>query len=182
MNIIMRTPLLVIVLIVYWIVAFAHPQWLGPVLEDQPATTSAVVEPAPAPAPGDPAVVPAPAETSSAAKELKDESRMFSVRLPSGQKWHAHFSDLLLLFAAIMLYFELFKSTRTDTNAIVEHILSLLVFVVFLVSFLTIKPCGTSTFLLATLMSLIDVIAGFTITISTARRDLVLGSPAGGGL
>jgi len=182
----MRTPLLVIVLIVYVIVAFAHPQWLGPVLQDEPATSSSnvVVEPAPAPAPGDPAVEPAPVAPAEVTtpKVAKDESRMFSLRLPSGQKWHAHFSDLLLLFAAVMLYFELFKSTRTDTNAIVEHILSLMVFVIFLVLFLTVKPCGTSTFLLATLMSLIDVIAGFTITISTARRDLVLGPAGGAGL
>jgi hypothetical protein len=34
---------------------------------------------------------------------------------------------------------------------------------------------GDSTFLFLTIMSFIDVIAGFTITIAAARRDFALG-------
>jgi hypothetical protein len=44
-------------------------------------------------------------------------------------------------------------------------------FLAFLIIFLTVKDAGSSTFLILTLMSLLDVVGGFTVTISTARRD-----------
>ena len=48
----------------------------------------------------------------------------------------------------------------------------MLVFVGCLLLFLLVRKTGTSTFLLITLMSAIDVIAGFTVSIVAARRDL----------
>jgi len=45
------------------------------------------------------------------------------------------------------------------------------VFVAALLEFLLLKGFGTLTFFLITLMTFIDVIAGFTVTIQGARRD-----------
>ncbi len=47
----------------------------------------------------------------------------------------------------------------------------MLLFVACLVEFIILPGFGTSVFLLLTLMCFIDVVAGFTVTISTARRD-----------
>jgi hypothetical protein len=56
--------------------------------------------------------------------------------------------------------------------SVVNHGLSLLVFLVCVIEFLLVRGCGTPEFLFITLMTLIDVVAGYTISIGTARRDL----------
>ncbi len=99
-----------------------------------------------------------------------------SFALPSGGAWNVTTGDLLLLLAVIALYFEVLKATRTAQSSVVDHILSLGAFVACLLGFLLVPSLGTSTFLLIMAMSLFDVIAGFTITLSSARRDLSLSS------
>ncbi len=97
------------------------------------------------------------------------------VGLPSGFVWRPTWGDLVVLLGLITLNIEVFKATRTSNVSIVDHTLSTLVFIAFLISWMispwTVGPKGDSTFLFLTLMSFIDVIAGFTITISAARRD-----------
>ena len=105
---------------------------------------------------------------------LKENLWTFS--LLSGAQWVFSVSDLLLSISVICLYIEIFKSTRTSTISIVDHGLSMLVFIVCLVEFIVIPQTGSSTFFIIMLMSLFDVIAGFTITISTARRDFGVGA------
>lgn len=83
-------------------------------------------------------------------------------------------SSVFILTGIVFLYFEILKSTRSSTIAIVDHGLSMLVFVFFLVEFVAVEMVGNSTFLILTLMALVDVIAGFTVSISTARRDISL--------
>ena len=97
---------------------------------------------------------------------------IFLVHLPSGADWFFSGNDLILTISLIFLYLEIFKSTRTSTSSIVNHSLSLVVFVICLIEFIVFKPLANSTFFLIMLMTLIDVIAGFTVTISSARRDI----------
>ena len=70
---------------------------------------------------------------------------------------------------------EIFKATRTSMASVIDHTLSTLVFVAFIIEFVLVKGAGTSTFLILGLMSLFDVIAGFTVTIVAARRDIGFG-------
>ena len=104
---------------------------------------------------------------------------IFGLRLPSGAEWARTWGGLITLIGLITLYIEIFKSTRTSSISIVDHTLSTIVFVGFLVSWIvfpwTAGEKGDSTFLLLTIMSFIDVIAGFTITIAAARRDFGIG-------
>lgn len=81
----------------------------------------------------------------------------------------------------LILCFEVFKSTRTGISSVLDHALSPLVFVVFLIELLTVAACGTSTFFVLGLMSLLDVIAGFTVSIVAARRDFGVNNPGFGG-
>jgi len=105
---------------------------------------------------------------------------IFGLTLPSGAEWAPTWGGVITLVGLITLYIEIFKSTRTSSISIVDHTLSTIVFVGFLVSWIvfpwTAGEKGDSTFLLLTIMSFIDVIAGFTITIAAARRDFGLGS------
>lgn len=99
----------------------------------------------------------------------------FSVTLPSGGVWAIALGDMLLAFALFVLFFEILKSTRTGGNSVVDHALSMIVFIVCLILLLIWQPAATSLFFLITLTSLIDVIAGFSVTIRAARRDYSVG-------
>ena len=91
--------------------------------------------------------------------------------LPSTRHIVITISDLLIILSLLFLYIETFKATRTSTASIVDHVLSLAVFMVFFVEFLIVPRLGNTTFLILMIGALMDVIMGFTVTISTARRD-----------
>lgn len=100
---------------------------------------------------------------------------LFSFSLPSGHVWRPTWGDFMVLLGIIVLYVEIAKSTRTSETAIVDHILSTIVLILYLTCWLIYPWGGNSVFLILTCMSFLDVIAGFTITISSARRDLTIG-------
>ena len=52
----------------------------------------------------------------------------------------------------------------------------MLVFIVCIVEFLIVNSAATSAFFFVLVGSLIDVVAGFTIGIRVARRDLAIGA------
>lgn len=97
---------------------------------------------------------------------------LFSIPMPSGMPWAITAGDLLLVVGVVMLFFEVLKSTQTARNSIIEHMLSMLLFVVFLVEFLLVGAASSSVFFLLMVMSLIDVVAGFTVSITSASRDV----------
>jgi len=102
-------------------------------------------------------------------------AELFSVPMPSGGQWSVSGGDLLILLGLFMLFFELVKSTSSEKVAIVNHSLSMVLFIVALVEFLLLPGFATSTFFLLTMMVLLDVVAGFTVTIISARKDFEFG-------
>jgi hypothetical protein len=101
---------------------------------------------------------------------------MFSIPMASGAQWNVGAGDLILFLALILLFFELLKSTSSQKVAIVNHALSMILFVICLVEFLLLKGFATSTFFLIVAMVMLDVLAGFIVTIIAARKDLDFGS------
>jgi hypothetical protein len=95
--------------------------------------------------------------------------------MTSGSPWPISLGDLLLAFALVVLFVELLKSTTSRRIAIINHSLSMILFIVCLVEFLLAPAFATSVFFLLTLMVLLDVLAGFIVTIIAARRDIDLG-------
>jgi hypothetical protein len=100
----------------------------------------------------------------------------FTVPMPSGAVWNISLGDMMLAFSLFVLFFEVLKSTRTGGNSVVDHALSMMVFVACLILFLVWPLAGTSLFFLIMLTTLVDVIAGFSVTIRSARRDYSVGS------
>jgi len=100
----------------------------------------------------------------------------FSVAMPSGGVWQITLGDTLFGFSLIVLFFEVLKSTRTGGNSVADHALSVIVFVACLILFLVWPPAATSLFFLIMLTSLICVVAGFSVTLRSARRDYAVGS------
>jgi hypothetical protein len=100
------------------------------------------------------------------------ESPVFSIGMQSGASWPVSAGDLLLALSLLFLFIEMVKATRSYSRTIVDHILSTLVFVAALVEFLLVKEAATSVFALLLLMSLVDVIAGWVVSMGSARRDI----------
>ena len=94
-----------------------------------------------------------------------------SVPIASGALWTISFGDMILITALVVLFVELLKSAAPRGTAIVNHGLSMLLFIICLVEFLLFDAFATSTFFLITLMVLLDVLAGFIVSIVSARRD-----------
>jgi hypothetical protein len=109
----------------------------------------------------------------TAAAALMDNT-VFQVPLVSGP-WGMTVGDLIVIFALLMMFIELVKSAGTGTATIINHGLSMAVFVIALSLFLLVGRFGTSVFFLITMMALMDTVAGFVVTIVAARRDLAVG-------
>ena len=110
---------------------------------------------------------------AAAEQALRDP--IFTIPMVSGSGWNIGSGDLILFLALILLFFELLKSTSSQKVAIVNHALSMILFVACLVAFLLIKGFATSTFFLVLTMIMLDVLAGFIVTIISARKDLEFG-------
>ncbi len=100
---------------------------------------------------------------------------ILEIPMASGVRWGLTPGDLILVLALVLLFLELLKSTSTGRQAIVNHSLSMIVFIICLVEFLLFAPFATSVFFMITIMTLLDVLAGFIVTIVTARRDIAVG-------
>lgn len=101
---------------------------------------------------------------------------VFGLTLPNGKfPWSFSRGDLVILLLLVMLFFELLKATYTSSTSLLDHGLSMLVFVACLIEFLMVSQAQTSTFFFLVVATLIDVVAGYTIGIRVARRDLAIG-------
>ncbi len=104
-------------------------------------------------------------------------SALFTVPMISGADWSMKLGDLVVVITLAILFVELVKSTRTGETSILDHALSMVLFIICVIEFLTVRQAATSVFFIIVAVTLIDVVAGFTITIRAARRDLAFGSP-----
>jgi hypothetical protein len=102
-------------------------------------------------------------------------ARIFALPMLRGATWTFTWGDLVLFVTMLILFAELVKATYTSSISLVDHGLSMLVFVACIVEFLVVNQAATSVFFLVMVASLIDVVAGFTIGIRVARRDLTIG-------
>ena len=100
------------------------------------------------------------------------QGEVFSLSMLSGGVWTMTLGDLLILFALILLFVEVLKSTRTSNASIADHMLSTFVFVAFLVEFLLVRGAAHSVFFTLMVIALIDVLAGFSVSIRQGTRDV----------
>lgn len=94
-----------------------------------------------------------------------------AIPMASDALWHITPGHALIALTVLFLFFELIKSTGTGRAAIMNHAFSMILFIVCLVEFLMFQAFATSVFFLIMMMCLLDVMAGFIVTIVSARRD-----------
>jgi hypothetical protein len=97
---------------------------------------------------------------------------VLSVSMMSGAVLSLTTGDLVILLGLLVLFIEVMKSARSTSSTILDHMLSTVVFIVALVEFLIVRQAGTAVFLVITTICLIDVVAGYTVSIRAARRDI----------
>ncbi len=102
-----------------------------------------------------------------------------SVPMASDVAWHITPGHALIALSLVMLFFELLKSTGIGRAAVMNHAFSMVLFIICLVEFLMFPAFATSVFFLIMLMCLMDVMAGFIVTIASARRDFAVSDGGG---
>lgn len=93
--------------------------------------------------------------------------------------WTFTWGDLILLITFLLLFVEILKATYTSTASLLDHGFSMVVFIVCLIEFLLVDRAFTSVFFMIMVATLIDVVAGYTIGIRVARRDIGFGNMDG---
>jgi hypothetical protein len=103
------------------------------------------------------------------------DNQIFSVSMMSGGVWSMTVGDLMIVIGLVFLFIEVVKSTRTSNASLVDHLLSTFVFVAFLVEFLLVRGAAHSVFFTLMVISLLDVLAGFSVSLRSASRDVNFG-------
>jgi len=97
-----------------------------------------------------------------------------TVHVVSGADWSMSAGDMLVTLGILVLFGEVMKSTRIGIRTVVDHGLSLILFLGMLVEFLLVRQCATATFFLLLVISFIDVLGGFAVTLRSAQRNLTV--------
>jgi hypothetical protein len=97
-----------------------------------------------------------------------------TVHMVSGADWTMSAGDLLIVLAILLLFGEMMKATRIGVRTVVDHGLSLILFLAVLVEFLLVKQAAAAAFFLLLVISFVDVIGGFAVTLRSAQRDLTV--------
>jgi hypothetical protein len=103
-------------------------------------------------------------------------AQIFALPMLREATWIFTWGDLILVIMMILLFIEILKATYTSTSSLVDHGLSMMLFIAALVEFMVVPQAATSVFFIILIGLLIDVIAGFTIGIRVAKRDIGFGS------
>lgn len=109
---------------------------------------------------------------------LRWQDPVTHVAMVSGVVWTMTLGDLLIAGALALLILEITKATRMSRRSIVDHVLSLAVFIGMLVAFLIVEKAATGTFFLLLAIAFVDVIAGFVVAVRTAQRDIAVAPAA----
>jgi hypothetical protein len=96
---------------------------------------------------------------------------LFSVRMASGAPLSITGDDLIALTSLLILFVELLRSTSSRHIALINHSLSMLLFIVCLVEFLVLKAFASFGFFFITMAVLLDVLAGFIVSLASSRRE-----------
>jgi hypothetical protein len=95
----------------------------------------------------------------------------FSIAMFSGDIRQFSVGDFIMLLGLMALFVEVVKSTRTGSAWILNHTLSMAVCILAMIEFIVLPGFSTTPFFFLMAMSLFDVVAGFTVSIVTAKRD-----------
>jgi len=110
------------------------------------------------------------------------DHEIWNVHMMSGGDWPITPAVAVVAGSVPILLVEMLRAARrAGRRTIMDHVLSMILFVAMLVEFMTVKGVASATFFLLLVISFADVAAGFAVSVGTARRDVVLDEVGGGG-
>jgi ABC-type uncharacterized transport system permease subunit len=119
---------------------------------------------------------------------LRDEgkSAVFTIPLASEATFPPVFDrsmpvtlgDLIVAIGILLLYVELIKSVRPGGKSMVDHLLSLILFLAMAGELLFVPRATSSTLLLLTVLGFVDFIAGLSVRLAQPRVIFERAAPA----
>lgn len=103
------------------------------------------------------------------------QAGVLTLPMISGVSWQMDLGDLMIALGLFLLFFEILKATRIGADTIIDHLLSTIVFIAYLVEFLLVKSAAHSVFFILMAITFVDVVAGFSVSIRSATRDVTYG-------
>jgi hypothetical protein len=100
----------------------------------------------------------------------------FQLQMLSGSTFILTLGQCLIIVGLLLLFVEVVKAARPSTASIVDHVLSTLVFVAYVVEFLLVGRAGTATFFILMTMTFVDVLAGYSVSFRNSSHGLTLES------
>jgi hypothetical protein len=97
---------------------------------------------------------------------------LFQAPAAGGGRWPVTLGDLIVFLSLVILVIEQLKTTTSRHIVIINQSMSMVLFIGCLVEFLLFQAFANATFFLLTVMVLLDVVAGFILTL---RHELNVG-------
>lgn len=97
---------------------------------------------------------------------------LWHFQLASGGEFGLTGGDLFVAGSILILLIEMLKSSRMARRGVIDHLLSMMLFIGMVVEFLMVKEVTSTTFLLLLVISFVDVAGGFAISVRMARRKV----------
>ncbi|EUC00085.1 hypothetical protein PMI07_004547 [Rhizobium sp. CF080] len=98
-----------------------------------------------------------------------------SLQMVSGAVWTMTLGDVIIVISLVFLFVEILKASRNGRGSLINHMLSMLVFIAYLVEFLLVRDAATQIFFILMTITFVDVIGGFAVAIRSAGRDVSIG-------
>jgi hypothetical protein len=111
-------------------------------------------------------------------------NEIWHVYMISGGEWAITPGDAIVAGSVLILLIDMLRSARhSGRRTILDHVLSMILFVGMLIEFMAVKAVVSSTFFLLLVISFVDVAGGFAVSIraAVARRDVLMSETGGGG-
>jgi energy-coupling factor transporter transmembrane protein EcfT len=105
---------------------------------------------------------------------LEFSTPLFNVPVLSERSASVNTGEALVILAVLLLYLEILKATRLSSKPIMDHVLSMILFLGMAIEFIAVRQAATSTFLILVTLAFVDVIGGFTISLRTAQRSVTV--------
>jgi hypothetical protein len=94
---------------------------------------------------------------------------VFTIPIAQSRELSLSIGDLLIMYSMLLLYIEVLKAARFDSKGLVDHILSLVLFAAITAELVLVPEAESSTLLLLSALSFIDLITGLSLAIG--RRE-----------
>jgi len=101
-------------------------------------------------------------------------NEIWHFRMVSGGEWGLTASDVIVAASVGVLLIEMLKSARMSARSVVDHLLSIALFVGMLVEFMMVKQVASTTFFLLLVISFVDVAGGFVVRSRAVSHDVTV--------